>query len=112
MVGHTHSAWARAAAMGMLAAWLPCAPLGLCARSAGEPSSTTAHHCCRETAVKISAVPQDCWVQSSAPTPGPPPPALPAPAAIAVHARPAPEIAVLNTPSPTAFSPLAIVLRI
>jgi hypothetical protein len=111
MVARVHSVWVRAAALGVLAAWLPCMPLGLCARAvAADPAS---HHCCRRPAVKMAAAPQECWVQSTTPTPtGPPSPALAAPAVVVAQARPAPDTAAADQPRPIAFSPLAIVLRI
>ena len=113
MVGRPHSVLARAAAVGILAAWVPCPPLGLCARPAVGASKATSHHCHRQPAVKIKAAAPACSVPSTTPMPpAPAPPALDVPAAVAVQARRLAEIAVPSPPATTSFSPLAIVLRI
>jgi hypothetical protein len=112
MAGRTHSLLARAAAVGILAAWVPCPPLGLCARSAVGATKATSHHCHRQPALRIAAAPPACSVPSTTPMPpAPAPPALDVPAAVAMPARPLAAIAV-PSPPPTTFSPLAIVLRI
>jgi hypothetical protein len=111
MVASVKPGWLRAAALAILASWLPCLPLGLCAVRASAQSVT--HHCCGQPAVKMAASPQDCWVQSSPTTPpGAMPSVLGAPAARAVQARPVAETATLQETRPAQFSPLAIVLRI
>jgi len=111
MVGPAYAAWVRFAAVAILAAWLPCVPVGLCVAAPAEPAR---HACCPRQAatVKVAAAPPQCWLQTPAPLPaGPPPPALAAPL-LAAHARPTSERALaLPAPAP-AFSPLAIVLRI
>jgi hypothetical protein len=111
MVARLHSAWVRAAAVGLLSAWLPCMPLGLCVRA---PEKANSHGCCprQQPAVKITAASPECWLKAPAPLPaGPTPPTTAGPVAIA-HTRPVAQTAVMQDPRPTSFSPLAIVLRI
>lgn len=111
MVARVKPGWVRAAALAILASWVPCLPLGLCAvRASAQP---LAHHCCRQPAVKMAASAQDCWVQSSPTTPpGAMPSVLGPPAAGAVQARAVADTATLQETRPAEFSPLAIVLRI
>jgi hypothetical protein len=110
MVARVKPGWVRAAALAILASWLPCLPLGLCAVRASAQSVT--HHCCRQPAVKMAASPQDCWVQAPTTPPGALPSVLGAPAAGTVQSRPLAEAATLQETRPAEFSPLAIVLRI
>jgi hypothetical protein len=112
MVGFVHSLWARTAAVAVLAAWLPCAPIGLCARM--ESTAPAAHRCCPQPVARMASAPQECWIQSSTPAPTTPTaPTMPVPDGVAFHhARAASPISTLNLPAPPAFSPLAVVLRI
>jgi hypothetical protein len=110
MVGRLNTGRIRAVALGLLVSWLPCMAVGLCMTA---PAVRSTHGCCHGTpTLGIAAAPQECWLQSSAPLPaGPPPPALAAPV-LAAHAQLTTE-RELALPAPaTAFSPLAIVLRI
>ena len=108
------SAWVRAAAVVVLASWIPCAPLGLCLRATEEsaPQQSADHACCPSTDLGMKAAPEQCWLQSNTPTPAATPPTLVQPAIFVVAARPVSAIPNAPlTPIP-AFSPLAVVLRI
>jgi hypothetical protein len=106
-----HSGWVRAAALGILGAWFSCVPLGLCPRVLADPAG---HGCChRQPASQMTAAPEECWVKSPARTPSaPPPPALVVSARVAAHASAFEQTGTSPRSRPTAFSPLAIVLRI
>jgi len=111
VVGTAYTAWTRIAALAILASWLPCVPVGLCV---AVPAGPARHGCCPRQAgtVKMAAAPTQCWLETPAPLPaGPPPAALAAPL-LAAHARPTAERASAPPARATAFSPLAIVLRI
>jgi hypothetical protein len=111
MVDRRQHGWVRAAALGLLTAWLPCMPLGLCLPA---PEKATRHGCCpRQAPVKVSAAPQECWLQAPAPLPaGPTPPTTAALVALTAHTRPVAQTAVMQDPRSTSFSPHATVLRI
>ena len=111
MVTRPHGAWVRAAALGVLSAWLPCMSLGLCMPA---PAKATRHGCCpRPSLVKMAAAPQECWLKAPAPLPaGPAPPTTAEPLALTAHTRLVAQTVVSQHPRPTSFSPLAIVLRI
>ena len=110
MVGRLRTGWIRVAALAILVSWLPCMAVGLCVAG---PVEAPKHACCQRTpTLKSAGAPWECWLQSSAPLPaGPPPPALAAPT-LAAHARPTTERALALPARATAFSPLAVVLRI
>jgi hypothetical protein len=105
-----HARWVRLAAVGILASWLPCVPVGLCVAA---PSEAAAHSCCpRPGVVTMSAAPRECWLQSPVPLPVVPPSGHGAPAAVDVHSHVATEAAPLHALRPATFSALAVVLRI